>query len=226
VSDTLYCGFCAKSQHEVKKLIAGPTVHICNECVDLCHEIVHPPATKAPAKPSTPYAPGSYGRHEALHLASVFYDIVAQHLAAHPAIKRDGEWAKLAEAASSSLFELYQAIGREHLPPRMKEPPEFEGVIGFGEAVANREPGWAEAVATPDEDVGYVFTPLPADFTGLAVDVSVGDDTPLVVATPERLGPDIIAAVRHWVVRHQAALTAHWRDQIGSMELFERLRRD
>jgi hypothetical protein len=87
------------------------------------------------------------------------------------------------------------------------------------------EPGWAEAVATPDEDVGYVFTPLPADFTGLAVDVSVGDDTPLVIATPETLGPDIIAAVRHWVVRHQAALTAHWRDQIGSMELFERLRK-
>ena len=35
----LYCSFCGKSQHEVKKLIAGPSVYICNECVDLCNEI-------------------------------------------------------------------------------------------------------------------------------------------------------------------------------------------
>jgi ATP-dependent Clp protease ATP-binding subunit ClpX len=32
----LYCSFCGKSQHEVPKLIAGPTAHICNECVSLC----------------------------------------------------------------------------------------------------------------------------------------------------------------------------------------------
>lgn len=38
--DTLYCSFCGKSQHEVKKLIAGPTVFICNECVDLCLDII------------------------------------------------------------------------------------------------------------------------------------------------------------------------------------------
>jgi ATP-dependent Clp protease ATP-binding subunit ClpX len=34
--NTLYCSFCGKSQHELRKLIAGPTVHICNECVELC----------------------------------------------------------------------------------------------------------------------------------------------------------------------------------------------
>jgi hypothetical protein len=34
--DTLYCSFCGKSQHEVHKLVAGPTVFICDECVDLC----------------------------------------------------------------------------------------------------------------------------------------------------------------------------------------------
>ena len=39
-SDTLYCSFCGKSQHEVKKLIAGPTVYICNECVRLCLDIL------------------------------------------------------------------------------------------------------------------------------------------------------------------------------------------
>lgn len=37
---TLYCSFCGKSQHEVKKLIAGPDVFICNECLDLCNQIV------------------------------------------------------------------------------------------------------------------------------------------------------------------------------------------
>lgn len=37
---TLYCSFCGKSQHEVRKLIAGPTVYICNECVELCMDIV------------------------------------------------------------------------------------------------------------------------------------------------------------------------------------------
>ena len=34
----LYCSFCGKSQHEVRKLIAGPTVFICDECVELCME--------------------------------------------------------------------------------------------------------------------------------------------------------------------------------------------
>ena len=44
---TLYCSFCGKSQHEVKKLIAGPSVFICEECIDLCNEIIRdelPPA--------------------------------------------------------------------------------------------------------------------------------------------------------------------------------------
>jgi ATP-dependent Clp protease ATP-binding subunit ClpX len=37
---TLFCSFCGKSQHEVKKLIAGPSVFICDECIDLCNEII------------------------------------------------------------------------------------------------------------------------------------------------------------------------------------------
>ena len=49
---TCYCSFCGKNQHEVPKLIAGPAVFICDECVDLCSEIVEEkhdnpdPATK------------------------------------------------------------------------------------------------------------------------------------------------------------------------------------
>jgi len=45
---TLYCSFCGKSQHEVKKLIAGPSVFICDECIGLCNDIVRdelPPST-------------------------------------------------------------------------------------------------------------------------------------------------------------------------------------
>lgn len=39
-NQTLYCSFCGKSQHEVRKLIAGPSVFVCNECVDLCNDII------------------------------------------------------------------------------------------------------------------------------------------------------------------------------------------
>ncbi len=49
---TLFCSFCGKSQHEVAKLIAGPTVHICGECVDLCHEIMHPSSEPPPSPPA------------------------------------------------------------------------------------------------------------------------------------------------------------------------------
>ena len=38
--DMLRCSFCGKSQHEVRKLIAGPTVYICNECVEVCLDII------------------------------------------------------------------------------------------------------------------------------------------------------------------------------------------
>ncbi|WP_335915945.1 ATP-dependent protease ATP-binding subunit ClpX [Shewanella algae] len=37
----LYCSFCGKSQHEVRKLIAGPSVYVCDECVELCNDIIH-----------------------------------------------------------------------------------------------------------------------------------------------------------------------------------------
>ena len=50
----LYCSFCGKSQHEVKKLIAGPSVFICDECIELCNDIIRDevPAEGAGAKPN------------------------------------------------------------------------------------------------------------------------------------------------------------------------------
>jgi ATP-dependent Clp protease ATP-binding subunit ClpX len=54
----LYCSFCGKSQHEVKKLIAGPSVFICDECIDLCNDIIRdenaPEATAAATRSDLP----------------------------------------------------------------------------------------------------------------------------------------------------------------------------
>ncbi len=46
----LYCSFCGKSQHEVRKLIAGPSVFICDECIDLCNDIIREEATSEPGQ--------------------------------------------------------------------------------------------------------------------------------------------------------------------------------
>ena len=43
----LYCSFCGKSQHEVRKLIAGPSVFICDECIELCNDIIREEGTTA-----------------------------------------------------------------------------------------------------------------------------------------------------------------------------------
>ncbi len=50
--NTLYCSFCGKSQHEVRKLIAGPTVFICDECVELCMDIIREEAKSTLVKSS------------------------------------------------------------------------------------------------------------------------------------------------------------------------------
>ena len=48
---TLHCSFCRKSQHKVKKLIAGPAVHICDKCVGLCVKIIDDTSDPDPSKP-------------------------------------------------------------------------------------------------------------------------------------------------------------------------------
>lgn len=52
-TSTLYCSFCGKSQREVKKLIAGPSVYICDECIDLCNDIIHEDVSKEPSPKKT-----------------------------------------------------------------------------------------------------------------------------------------------------------------------------
>ena len=52
----LYCSFCGKSQHEVKKLIAGPSVFICDECIDLCNDIIRDEQASLPVAESADQA--------------------------------------------------------------------------------------------------------------------------------------------------------------------------
>ena len=44
----LHCNFCGKSQHEVRKLIAGPSVYVCDECVELCNDIIREELQETP----------------------------------------------------------------------------------------------------------------------------------------------------------------------------------
>lgn len=53
----LYCSFCGKSQHEVRKLIAGPSVFVCDECVDLCNDIIREEIQEKDAEVSTQKLP-------------------------------------------------------------------------------------------------------------------------------------------------------------------------
>ncbi|MAY25188.1 MAG: ATP-dependent Clp protease ATP-binding subunit ClpX [Polycyclovorans sp.] len=53
-SRVLYCSFCGKSEHEVRKLIAGPSVYICDECVDLCNDIIREEVQSKPQSSGLP----------------------------------------------------------------------------------------------------------------------------------------------------------------------------
>ena len=61
------------------------------------------------------FTPGTFGCHEALHMANVLGELVDTRLCEHPAVQQRPEWAALAEQASTALHDLYQAIGAEHM---------------------------------------------------------------------------------------------------------------
>jgi len=75
----LYCSFCGKSQHEVRKLIAGPSVFICDECIDLCNDIVRDEA-------QTEVAPG--GQKAGLPAPSEICGILDQYVIGQRRAKR------------------------------------------------------------------------------------------------------------------------------------------
>ncbi len=65
--NTLYCSFCGKSQHEVRKLIAGPTVFICDECVELCMDIIREEVKSGSDKSSNKNVPSPKEIYEVLN---------------------------------------------------------------------------------------------------------------------------------------------------------------
>lgn len=62
----LYCSFCGKSQHEVRKLIAGPSVFVCDECVELCNDIIREEISEISPKESTEALPSPMEIRESL----------------------------------------------------------------------------------------------------------------------------------------------------------------
>jgi len=89
---TLYCSFCGKSQHDVRKLIAGPAVYICDECVELCTDIIRDekPIWKILSLLAEGESSGSDGYPAALELARgqptetiAFYVEQGRHLVEH-----------------------------------------------------------------------------------------------------------------------------------------------
>jgi hypothetical protein len=74
------------------------------------------PGSKFPYEGSFPqgFEPGTFGCHEALHLASTFMNMVEEHLAEHPAVRANPEWEALATTAVRALADLYHAIREAH----------------------------------------------------------------------------------------------------------------
>jgi len=75
----LYCSFCGKSQHEVKKLIAGPSVFICDECIDLCNDIIRDEASSVESVS---------GPKSDLPTPQEIYDLLGQYVIGQDAAKR------------------------------------------------------------------------------------------------------------------------------------------
>jgi ATP-dependent protease Clp ATPase subunit len=132
MADTLHCNFCGKSQHEVAKLIAGPSVYICSQCSDLCHNIVHENDSQHRLWPM-PYALGSYGAHEVLHTVYILTEMVTYFLADHEAVLGQPQWLEQVKQIAHALAVLYQTIRAAHLPAMPAEQPAALG--GPGEIV-------------------------------------------------------------------------------------------
>src|SRR2546429_9941613 len=87
----LVCSFCGKSQDEVRKLIAGPTVYICDECIDLCNDIIAEEDDQEETLSSTSAVPKPSEVKKVLHQYAIVQEpaknnlpVVAPHLAKRP----------------------------------------------------------------------------------------------------------------------------------------------
>src|SRR6202161_2923754 len=109
---TMHCSFCGKSQHEVKKLIAGPAVFICDHCVGLCDKILAA-ETQADAKKAAPEANPDFTKPEQmatdrllalLASAETTFERVGEQVQRHVDVLRDREvsWADIGKALGVS----------------------------------------------------------------------------------------------------------------------------
>ena len=92
-NEQLLCSFCGKSQRQVKKLIAGPGVYICDECIDLCNEIIDEELTAPPAF-----------ELENLPKPREIYDVLQEYVVGQEAAKR---------ALSVAVYNHYKRIQAE-----------------------------------------------------------------------------------------------------------------
>ena len=83
-AEALRCSFCGKSQHEVARLVAGPGVYICNECVDLCNQIV---AEELARRPTSGNEPPTLKAWDGLADEELLAEMVRAH-AAHENVDR------------------------------------------------------------------------------------------------------------------------------------------
>ena len=104
---TLYCSFCRKSQHDVKKLIAGPAVFICNECVGLCDKIIAESPDPDPSTPTKFKGPDTFPTEQLLTMLSaqdLMYAEVRERVQQTVDIlrKREVSWAEIATSLNVS----------------------------------------------------------------------------------------------------------------------------
>jgi ATP-dependent Clp protease ATP-binding subunit ClpX len=103
---TLYCSFCGKSQHEVKKLIAGPAVFICDACVALCNKVIADTTdpTPSPAKIDWPENVPTENLLGLLKAQEKTYEEVAARLQRSIDIlrKREVSWQQIGDALGVS----------------------------------------------------------------------------------------------------------------------------
>ena len=104
---TLYCSFCSKSQHDVQKLVAGPSVFICDECVAICIDVMRDPRNQSPGEPAKIEEFDAMPSEKLLHLLKINEAIFEHTRSQLQSVvdtlrKRDVSWAIIGETLGVS----------------------------------------------------------------------------------------------------------------------------
>ena len=108
-NEQLLCSFCGKSQRQVKKLIAGPGVYICDECIDLCNEIIDEELTAPPTFDIEIHA------REVIDLRRRLDEIIADHTGkAVEDVKKDTERDYFMSSEEAKDYGIIDRVISEH----------------------------------------------------------------------------------------------------------------